>query len=193
MTTQLPVTESRMVTQTGPHVEVPKGLPGIEALVAFKPSTGTNVMSLVQELLRGPSPLSPAHRELIAAYVSTRNRSAFCSRVHTTTAARLSATEPEEVADTLDHADRHPDPKLRSLLSLAGVVLVSGNAVNGADIARAREAGATDEEIHDTVLIAAAFCMINRYVDGLAAPVPGEASVYEHIARELTDRGYAPA
>lgn len=191
MTSRLQASEPRTLAGTGPHVAAPDGLPGIEALVAFKPATGTKVMGLVHELLRGPSPLEPAQRELIAAYVSTRNRSAFCTQVHSTTAARMAGKEPAEVRRSLDDLHRHPDGKLRALLLLAGVVARSGTAVDASDIARARQAGAADEEIHDAVLIAATFCMINRYVDGLAAPVPDERGVYEHIAQVLVDRGYA--
>jgi hypothetical protein len=54
----------------------------------------------------------------------------------------------------------------------------------------ARELGATDKEIHDTVLIAAAFCMYNRYVDGLATWQPHDESMYESMGKHLASEGY---
>ena len=67
----------------------------------------------------------------------------------------------------------------------------SGREVREADIARARHEGATDVEIHDTVLIAAAFCMFNRYVDGLGALTPTDAAGYLERARYVAEHGYA--
>ena len=81
--------------------------------------------------------------------------------------------------------------KLRALLGVAANVQQSGRAVIDADIAAARAAGATDVEIHDTVLIAAAFCMYNRYVDGLAAMTPPEGDQsYELGAQRIVAEGY---
>ena len=58
------------------------------------------------------------------------------------------------------------------------------------DIARARAEGATDVEIHDTVLIAAAFCMFNRYVDGLATLTPADPAAYDDMGRRMAEHGY---
>jgi hypothetical protein len=58
------------------------------------------------------------------------------------------------------------------------------------DVERARQQGATDKEIHDTVLIAAAFCMYNRYVDGLATWQPRDAEVYREIGLRVVNHGY---
>ncbi|MEO7044410.1 MAG: carboxymuconolactone decarboxylase family protein, partial [Ferruginibacter sp.] len=54
----------------------------------------------------------------------------------------------------------------------------------------AKNLGATDKDIHDTVLIAAAFCMFNRYVDGLAANTPTDLSTYPLRAKQIVERGY---
>jgi hypothetical protein len=65
-----------------------------------------------------------------------------------------------------------------------------GKYVNPEDVARARQQGATDQEIHDTVLIAAAFCMYNRYVDGLATWAPDDPNVYRESGKRLAEEGY---
>jgi alkylhydroperoxidase family enzyme len=134
-----------------PHIKVPDGLPGIVGLLAFKPSTGARLAALMHEVLRGDGPLSPSDRELIAAYVSTLDSCQPCD----------DAVEPGPEEELLD-------PRLRALMRLAAVVVSGGSGVTEDLVAAVRAAGAGDEEIHDTVLLAATFCMVNRYVDGLA-------------------------
>jgi alkylhydroperoxidase/carboxymuconolactone decarboxylase family protein YurZ len=80
--------------------------------------------------------------------------------------------------------------KLKALLAIAGQVQKSGNQVTADAIAAASNEGATDLEIQDTVLIAAAFCMYNRYVDGLATVQPRDESMYAAMGRQLADHGY---
>ena len=155
-----------------PHIDLPP-LPGIAALLAGQPRTGGPLSSLAEALLRGPSPLTAAERETIAAYVSRGNECTFCAETHGAVARQLGATDP--------------DPRLRALLAIADKVRVDGRTVSADDVAAARAAGADDQAIHDTVLIAAAFCMYNRYVDGLAT-LP--ATDYDGHARRLTDHGY---
>jgi hypothetical protein len=58
------------------------------------------------------------------------------------------------------------------------------------DVDRARLAGADDKAIHDTVLIAAMFCMFNRYVDGLATWTPEDPTVYQAIGARIAEKGY---
>ncbi len=171
-----------------PHIDLPP-LPGIAGLLAGHPETAGPLNSLAEALLRGPSPLTPAHRETIAAYVSRRNECTFCAETHGAVARELArnggaATAPvdEEFAET--------DPQLRALLAIAEKVRVDGRSVTADDIARAREAGAGDRAIHDTVLIAAAFSMFNRYVDGLDTLTPGDPAQYERRARTLAENGY---
>jgi Carboxymuconolactone decarboxylase family len=82
--------------------------------------------------------------------------------------------------------------KLKALLAIAAAVARSGRAVTAGHVAQAREAGATDVEIHDTVLIAATFCMFNRYVDGLATAAPDDPAVYAAGAQRLITQGYLP-
>jgi len=79
---------------------------------------------------------------------------------------------------------------MKALLKIAGKVQMGGKQVTEADIEQGRKQGASDREIHDTVLIAAAFCMYNRYVDGLATIAPEDPSVYEQIACQIVESGY---
>jgi alkylhydroperoxidase/carboxymuconolactone decarboxylase family protein YurZ len=82
--------------------------------------------------------------------------------------------------------------KLKALLTIAAAVARSGRAVTTEHVAQARTAGATDLEIHDTVLIAATFCMFNRYVDGLGTTAPDNPAVYAVGAQRLITQGYLP-
>lgn len=178
----------------GPYITVPDGLPGITGLVAFKPPSGGKLQALAQQLLRGPSPLSPGERETIAAFVSSRNECYFCSHIHTAVAAHLLECDTASLRDAIDDVDTmRVSEKMRALLRIAAKVQRSGNDVTTADIEHARAAGADDEDIHDAVLVAAAFCMFNRYVDGLAAITPHDQDTYEYLASIRAEQGYASA
>ena len=178
-----------------PHISLGNDLPGIIGLLSYRPETGRPLSSLADVLLHSPdNTLSPGERELIAAHVSTRNECDFCAYSHSAFAA---AQLPEGI-ELVDQARVDPQnapvsAKLRALLRIAGQVQVSGKAVTEADVAAAREAGATDIEIHDTVLIAAAFCMYNRYVDGLATITPQDRDGYSAGAELIVTRGYGAA
>ncbi len=174
-----------------PHINLPE-LPGIRALLTAFPQTGRPLIELAEALLRGPSPLTPAERELIAAYVSSRNRCFFCTQSHAAAARHLYGEQKDLVDRVLHNASLTGlSPKMQALLQIAAKVQASGQHVSEADIAQARAAGATDQDIHDTVLIAAAFCMYNRYVDGLATWAPQDPKSYEDMGAELAQRGYA--
>ena len=80
--------------------------------------------------------------------------------------------------------------KLKSLLAIAASVQKGGKYVTAQQVTDAREKGATDKEIHDTVLIASAFCMFNRYVDGLATWAPTDRQVYVNRAPMRAEEGY---
>lgn len=177
-----------------PHIAVPSELPGILSLFAFRPETAGPLNALAEVLLRGPSTLSRGERELIAAYVSSRNECRFCRDSHSAfAAAQLDGGEATVEAVRRDPATAPISDKLRGLLSIAAEVQVSGRAVQPATIARARARGASDVEIHDAVLIAAAFCMFNRYVDGLGTVAPEETAAYRAMAQQIVEQGYAPA
>ena len=154
-------------------------LPGIAGLLAGYPQTAGPLNSLAETLLRGPSPLTPAQRETIAAYVSRRNECTFCFRTHDAVARRL---DPGDGSGT--------DALMTALLAIADKVRVDGRSVTAGDVEQARTAGADDRVIHDTVLIAAAFSMYNRYVDGLNTLTPADPADYEKHAQALAEHGY---
>jgi uncharacterized peroxidase-related enzyme len=172
------------------YIKVEEGVPGIRSLVMFRPETGKPLYDLAQVLLRGPSPLSEAERELIAAYVSYLNNCMFCMSSHAAAARCLYGDEKEIVDDVLKDMQRSGvSDKMKALLKIAGKVQVLGKEVTPTDIIVARNEGADDREIHDTVLIAAAFCMYNRYVDGLASFTPTDPATYEEMGKRMA-KGY---
>jgi uncharacterized peroxidase-related enzyme len=172
------------------YIDVEDGVAGIRSLVLFRPETGKPLYELVQILLRGPSTLTEAERELIATYVSYRNDCMFCMNSHAAAARCLYGDERNMVDDVLrDMQQSAVSDKMKALLHIAGKVQILGKEVTPADIAAARELGADDREIHDTVLIAAAFSMFNRYVDGLASFTPTDPAIYEDMGKRMA-KGY---
>jgi uncharacterized peroxidase-related enzyme len=173
------------------HIQVPEGVPGIRSLVMFRPETGQHLYQLAQVLLRGPSTLSEADRELIAAYVSNQNNCHFCMSSHAAAARCLFGDQSAVVDQTLtDIESAGLSPKMKALLHIAGKVQILGSEVKQADVDVARMEGATDREIHDTVLIAATFCMFNRYVDGLASFTPTDPETYSEMGKRMAGKGY---
>jgi len=175
-----------------PHIAIPEGLPGIRGLFTFRPETAKPLCDLADALLHTPGPLSPGERELIATFVSARNDCHYCQSSHGAVAAVHLGGDEALVAHVKRDFESAPiSDKLKALLAIAAKVQQGGKSVGDAEIARARGAGATDTEIHDAVLIAAAFCMYNRYVDGLATWAPAEADSYRARAETIGKNGYA--
>ncbi len=173
------------------HIRLPEGLPGILGPMAFSPETARPLNALAEVLLRAPNSLSEADREMIATYVSSQNDCYFCQNAHgAVTAYRLGGNEKLVNDVKFNFESAGISDKLKALLNLAGKVQKGGKQVTGDDVARARQHGATDKEIHDTVLIAAAFCMFNRYVDGLATWAPENAEMYRENGKRLAEVGY---
>jgi len=175
-----------------PHINLPEGLPGITAGFAFRPETAPPMLELAEVLLRGPSSLTSGEREMIATFVSTRNDCYFCQTSHRAAAAHHLQGNYELVdAVRWDYQNAAVSPRLKALLTIAGKVQQGGKNVSAEDVAAARDAGATDLELHDTVLIAAAFCMYNRYVDGLATWTPTEPDLYHQMGARIAHQGYS--
>jgi len=174
-----------------PHIALPTDLPGISSAMAFRPETAVHLRALAEALLRAPNSLTSAEREAIAAFVSLRNECVFCYMSHRAASAHHTRGDYGFV-DTVTRGEgsAHVSPRLKALLAIAGKVQQGGKQVTGEDVARARAEGATDIEIHDTVLIAAAFCMFNRYVDGLATETPATDDAYEEIGQRMAHIGY---
>lgn len=188
----VPVTLPRFLEEISlPHIELDPDLVGIRSLFQYRPETGRPLTELAEVLLRGDSTLTRGERELIAAYVSRLNACDFCAWSHGAFAAHQLEDGESVVAAT--HDDLHGAPiseKMKALLAIAALVQQSGLEVTDDSVATARNEGATDREIHDTVLIAAAFCMFNRYVDGLRVVTPQEPSDYAAMAELIVSAGY---
>jgi uncharacterized peroxidase-related enzyme len=177
-----------------PHIDLPPNVPGIGAGFAFRPETAAPMRALAHVLLfeaGQTTSLSSRDRELIAAYVSSLNRCHFCHASHSAAAANH-RDGSWELVETVCANPKAADisPKLKALLAIAARVQADAKTVTPALIEMARAEGATDLEIHDTVLIAAAFCMYNRYVDGLATWQPQDRAMYDAMGRHLASAGY---
>jgi uncharacterized peroxidase-related enzyme len=176
------------------HIRLPEGIPGILGPMAFSPETAKPLNALAEILLRGQNTLTPAEREMIATYVSSQNDCYFCQHAHGAVAAYRLGGDEKLVNDVkLNFESAAISEKMKALLAIAGKAQKGGKQVTPADIDRAREQGATDKEIHDTVLIAAAFCMYNRYVDGLATWAPTDPVMYRENGKRLAEKGYIEA
>jgi uncharacterized peroxidase-related enzyme len=174
-----------------PHITLNSDEPGIRGLFRFRPETARPLNELAEVLLRGPSSLTPGERELIAAYVSGLNKCQYCCSSHSAYAAAQLPGGMALVQEVrADAASAPVSAKLRALLGIAAAVQQGGLKVSDADVTMARAEGATDLEIHDTVLIAAAFCMFNRYVDGLATIAPDDPASYDVRAQRIVADGY---
>jgi len=174
-----------------PHIPLPEGLPGITSGFAFRPETARPMRELAEVLLRGPNSLTSGEREMIAAFVSSRNECHFCQASHSAAAAHhLGGSYAAVDAVKRDYQTAPVSSKLKAHLAIAAKVQQGGKQVTPSDVERARAEGATDVEIHDAVLIAAAFCMFNRYVDGLATLTPVDPAAYDAMGRRMAEQGY---
>lgn len=173
------------------HIRLPDGEPGIIGPLTAYRETEKPLDDLANVLMCGPSSLTRAEREAIATYVSNGNECYFCTNSHAAVARQLLGDQCGLMAEILEEVmTAHIDEKLRALLIIAGKVRRDGRLVAAEDVQRARDAGADDKAIHDTVLIAAMFCMFNRYVDGLATWTPRDPEVYETIGKRIATKGY---
>lgn len=175
------------------HIDLPAGLPGITAGFAFRPETASPMRELAHVLLyeSGNEGFTSGERELIAAFVSSRNTCYFCETSHAAAATHHFGGDPALVAAVCSGYRLAPiSNKLKALLAIAEQVQVDGKRVTKELVERARVEGATDLDIHDTVLIAAAFSMYNRYVDGLATWQPREPEMYVEMGKRLAEQGY---
>lgn len=172
------------------HIALPEGLPGISGGFAFRPEAARPMRELAHVLLHEANSLTPGERELIATYVSSQNDCYFCQTSHGAAAACHLGGDDAVRQVKADFEAAPVSPKLKALLAIAGKVQRDGKLVTAEDVARARSEGASDVEIHDTVLIAAAFCMYNRYVDGLNTWQPRNEAMYAQMGQHLAEHGY---
>ena len=173
------------------HIALPVDVPGIMGPLAFRPDAARHLLALAETILRQPASLDPGDREVIAAWTSHLNGCRFCSKSH---AAAARAWLGEGRSAALDRLLASGDmggftPKMQALLELSRALQGSVLGVTTEHVARARAAGASDQDIHDAVLITAAFCMYNRYVEGLGTREAAEEE-YAPMGRRLRDEGY---
>lgn len=174
------------------HINLPEGLPGIRGPMALRPETSKPLNDLAEVLLRSENSLSRGERELIATYVSYLNDCFFCQNAHGGLAQHYLQCDMTFIDGVKMNADGSPiSDKLKALLSIAASVQKGGKHVTTKQVEKAKTLGATDLEIHDTVLIAAAFCMFNRYVDGLGTWAPQDRMFYVNRAKTRAEEGYA--
>jgi len=173
------------------HIKLADGVPGIRGPMLISPETTRPLRELAEVLLRGPNTLTPAEREMIATYVSSENGCYYCQYSHGAAAAEHLGGDYALIDQVKQNFAAAPvSSKLKALLAIAGKVQRGGKHVTPEDVERALEQGATDKEIHDTVLITAAFCMFNRYVDGLGTWQPQDPEVYREIGQRIAKHGY---
>ncbi|MXV53264.1 carboxymuconolactone decarboxylase family protein [Pedobacter sp. HMF7647] len=174
-----------------PHINLDKDLPGMRSLLAFCPEIGEPLGQIANILLRSNDSLSMADRELIGAYVSYLNDCFYCQHSHAAIAVCYLNGDTELVEQVVKDFSNAPiSNKLKALLTIAGSVQKGGKFVTTEQVEAAKAEGATDRDIHDTVLIAAAFCLFNRYVDGLATTTPTDMSSYPLRAKQVAETGY---
>lgn len=174
------------------YIKVDENLPGIRGLMHFRPETAQPMNDLAEALLRSENSLSCGERELIATYVSYLNDCFFCQNAHGGIAQHYLQCEVSDIDKIKeDYQKSGVSDKLKALLAIAGSVQKSGKSVTEEQVNQARKEGATDREIHDTVLIAAAFCMFNRYVDGLGTSAPADRDFYIKRGKQRAEEGYA--
>ncbi len=176
-----------------PYIPLDEKLPGITGLLDYRKDTALPIRELTQILLRGESTLTEAERELIAAVVSFGNGCRFCTAAHTAAADHLLGETDTSGKVKTDLQNAPVSEKMKTLLTIAGAVQVNGKNVTPRMVENAKNAGVTDLELHDTVLIAALFSLYNRYVDGLASVTPSDAAFYDRLAVILVNSGYLPS
>ncbi len=173
------------------HIKLPEGVPGILGPLMAYPDSAAHLNGRAETVLRGPSSLTEAEREMIAAFVSSGNDCYFCTNSHAAAARHLLGDDAELVDDILNHGPAADiGEKMRALLAIAAKIRRAGRLVSAEDVSAARAAGADDKAIHDTVLIALMFCMYNRYVDGLGTWAPRNRTLYDQLGARLAAKGY---
>lgn len=174
-------------------------VPGIGTAMRLTPKLGTHLRGLADQLLVEPFPgatLTRAQREMIATAVSAGNDCFFCMDSHAAHATALLERDGNEHAipllETLKIGSSDGfEPKMQALLKVARTVRRDPRALTAADTDAACDAGASDADVQLAVLIAAAFSMYNRMVDGFRARTPGNVEAYRGRAGEIAENGYS--
>ncbi|SHG72657.1 uncharacterized peroxidase-related enzyme [Chryseolinea serpens] len=177
-----------------PHITIPEGIPGIRGPLSLRPDVAKPLSEFTELLMRGENSLTRGERELIATVVSARNNCFFCEQAHGAVAQHYLQCDTKAMDDLKENfQSSNLSEKMKALLAIASQVQQSGKSVTPASVQEAYHAGATEREVHDTVLIAAAFCMFNRYVDGLDTWAPQDRDFYIGRAQQAAETGYTVA
>ena len=163
-------------------------IPDILHLFRFKTSITDHLVRLTDEVMRGPSPLSPGLRELIGAYVSRKNQYSFCTLAHAAAAAQYMERDlVDEVLCDLDGSRLEAAPK--ELLRFVGKVVEDRTSVTAPDVDRVKAAGFSEEAIYDALTVASLFCFYNTWNAG-AGVREMNAAGYAYSGEVLKKRGY---
>jgi uncharacterized peroxidase-related enzyme len=173
--------------------------PGILTAIRLTPGLGVHLRGLADELLVHDFPgatISRAEREMLATAVSAGNDCFYCMDSHgafaTAVLESVGLTERAPLIDVLKNgASDGFDPKMQALLNISRTVRGSGLDLSADDVQAALDAGASDADVQLAVLIAAAFSMYNRMVDGFRAQTPPSAEAYRARAAEIAAHGYS--
>ena len=189
-------------SQEDPIVGSLPDVPGILAAIRLTPGLGVHLRGLADELLVNDFPgttLVRAEREMLATATSAANDCFYCMDSHGAFATALLEKTGENdrvgLIDTIKVGSSDGlDPKMQALLHISRTVQRAPRELTATDVDAALAAGASDADVQLAVLIAAAFSMYNRMVDGFRAPTPPTAEAYRARASEIADFGYsAPA
>jgi uncharacterized peroxidase-related enzyme len=163
----------------------------LEVFRAYPETAGPLIVDYQEVLLRGPSPLSVAERELIAAYVSVVNSCGYCHRVHTATATAFGIGEGTLTALLTDIDTAPVDERLKPLLHYVEKLTRTRtpSRMTETDAAAVFAAGWDERALHDAVSVCALFNFMNRFVDGLG--ISASADYFTVAAQRLTEGGYA--
>ncbi|HYM84167.1 MAG TPA: carboxymuconolactone decarboxylase family protein [Candidatus Dormibacteraeota bacterium] len=190
--------ERRQRAGQGPIVGSLPDVPGILAAIRLTPGLGLHLRGLADELLVNDFPgatLRRPERELLATAVSAANDCFYCMDSHGAFASALAERTAPELLPLVESvklgASDGFDPKMRALLHVARTVRADGRALTEADVTAALDAGATDADVQLAVLIAAAFSMYNRMVEGFRAKTPPSPEAYRSRAEEIAEHGYS--
>jgi len=173
------------------HIPLDETLPGMRSLLAYRPAIAPAMTSLMEVLMRSDAGLSKGERELIGAMVSSLNDCFICHQIHGEIAQCFFDNNRQLIQQVKEsYMDAPITARLKAILAIAASVQESGKAVSSAQVEAARNEGVSDMEIHDTVLIAAMFCMFNRYIDGLGVVSKDTPESFRERASMIAQMGY---
>jgi uncharacterized peroxidase-related enzyme len=164
-------------------------VPDAAKLVFYRPDFyGAAAKEFTHQAMRGPSSWSVGDRELMAAYVSKVNDSAFCVGAHSAT-SRLAYQDGARVAAVLSDVDSAPvEEPLRATLRMLGKLTRSGS-VGAGDMREVLAAGASPRQVEDALAVCAAFNITDRLADAFGFEVLSPEG-FEAGAKYLLKRGY---